>query len=474
VEVPPALAGAPTLAPIELQTFITLPPGEYELRGAVMNTDTRAASSVFTHITVPAFEDTGLSMSDVVLGTREHSGPMADGAPAMPIMPTTVRTFKEGETAWAFLRVYRSVKGTTQAVGVDTSVLDSSGATVRHQALQSAVFDGRTADVRVGLPVTGLSAGLYTLRIDATQGHAASSRTIAFTIAPTAAALVQEHSPELDAALAAAAAYLDGYERRISAIGAEETYEQGVASPASTNVRPGTRGSPPTIAPSTPLTRRTRATIMTISLGPRGWVSFRDVFELDGHPVRPDVERLSRILQKVSPDSLEQARQIADESARYNLNPEGTRLDRTINVPMTALHFLRASNQPRSVFSLGKPERVGGVLCTTLQFTEQSRPRLIETKDDAAAQGKVWIDMANGGRIVKTELRMQSYNLLGIQGSVRAQTAVTYGPIDKLDLWLPIVMDETYDLPTTRQTVTGHATYADFKEFKVTTSADIK
>ena len=82
--------------------------------------------------------------------------------------------------------------------------------------------------------------------------------------------------------------------------------------------------------------------------------------------------------------------------------------------------------------------------------------------------------MANGGRIVKTELRMQSAYLFGAGGSVRAQTAVTYGPIDKLDLWLPIVMDETYDLPATRQTVTGHATYAGFKEFKVSTSADIK
>jgi hypothetical protein len=212
--------------------------------------------------------------------------------------------------------------------------------------------------------------------------------------------------------------------------------------------------------------------MMTISLGPRGWVSFRDVFELDGHPVRNHVERLSGILQSVNQDSLEQARQIADESARYNINPAGTRLDRTINVPMTALYFLRASNQPRSVFILGKPERVGGVLCTTLQFTEQSRPRLIRTNDDAPAQGTFWIDMANGGRIVKTELRMESAIVAG--QSVRARSAVTYGQIDKLELWLPVVMNETYELTATRQTVTGHATYADFKEFKVTTSADIK
>jgi len=212
--------------------------------------------------------------------------------------------------------------------------------------------------------------------------------------------------------------------------------------------------------------------MMTISLGERGWVSFRDVFESDGRPVRDGTERLSRILQKVTADSLTQAREIADESARYNLDPEGTRLDRTINVPMMALHFLRAANQSRSIFRLGKPERVGGVECVALQFSEQSRPRLIHTRDDAPAQGTFWIDLAHGGRVLKSELQVESRG--GNGEVVRSRTTVTYGRIDKLDLWLPLVMDDTYDLRTSRQTVTGHATYSDFREFTVSTAADIK
>jgi hypothetical protein len=211
---------------------------------------------------------------------------------------------------------------------------------------------------------------------------------------------------------------------------------------------------------------------MAISLGQRGWVSFRDVFELDGRPVRDRVERLSRILQNINPDSLGQARQIADESARYNLQPQGTIVDRTINVPMTALYFMRAANQPRSVFTLGNAERVDGILCTTLQFVEQTRPRLIGTKDGAAAQGTVWIDMANGGRILKTELRVQTTTVAG--QSVRARSVVTYGRIDTLDLWLPVGMNESYELTPARQTITGHATYSDYREFKITTSENIK
>jgi hypothetical protein len=35
-------------------------------------------------------------------------------------------------------------------------------------------------------------------------------------------------------------------------------------------------------------------------------------------------------------------------------------------------------------------------------------------------------------------------------------------------------MDETYEVTATHQAVTGHAIYSDFREFRVTTSADIK
>jgi VWFA-related protein len=475
VQVPPGAAGAGGVAGSELQTYLRLPAGEYELRAAVMNGDTRVASSVFTHITVPSFEDARLDLSDVVLGTRANAGSLPESAPAIPIVPTTARVFNAGTPAWAFLRVYRAA-GTDagQPVSVDTTVLDGQGRSVRHQSLQSAAFTGRIADVFIGLPLKDLVPGRYVLRIDAKQGRAEASRTITYTVSPTGAAtLPVEHSPELAAALDAAATYLEQYEHRISAVGAEEDYQQAVT-PLSGSVVSGPIQSRQNAANARggPVTRSTRANIMTISLGAKGWVAFRDVFQVDGRPVRDREERLVRVLQNVTPDSLEQARRIAAESARYNLDPDTTHIDRTINVPMTALLFLRAVNQSRSTFHLGKPERVGGVDCVTLQFSERTQPRLIRTPDDAPAQGTFWIDMANGGRVIKTEVRMQSGRAPG--QSVRAQTTVTYARVDKLDLWVPIVMDDSYEVAATRQTVTGHAVYSSFREFKVTTSADIK
>ena len=472
----PASVDAGNGAFVELQTFVTLPPGDYELRAAVMNRDTQAASSVFTHVTVPSFDGGGLALSDVVVGTRENGGSLPDGAPAIPIVPTTTRVFAADAAASAFLRVYRAGDtSAAQRVTLETAILDSQGKRVRHQALPDAVFAGRHADVRLALPMKDLAPGAYVLRIDAKQARAEASREIAFTVTPAVTVIAPTaHTPELDAALAAAAAYLDQYEHRISAIGAEEAYEQ-VVTPL-----PGpVVGSPIQLrqnaangTTSAPITRKTRANIMTISLGARGWVAFRDVFELDGRPVRDRVERLSRILQNVTPDSLAQARQIAAESARYNLDPETTRIDRTINVPMTALLFLRGANQDRSTFHLGKSERVNGIDCVALQFAERSAPRLIRTSDDAPAQGTIWIDMANGGRVVKTELAMDSGGMR--MSAVRSRTTVTYAPVDKLNLWVPVAMNETYEVTATRQTLTGRASYSDFREFKVATSTDVK
>jgi hypothetical protein len=337
--------------------------------------------------------------------------------------------------------------------------------------LREASFVGRNAEVRLALPLKGLAPGRYVLRFEATQGRATASREIAFAVAPGQPSITQEHSPELDAALAAAARYVEQYELRISAIGAEEEYQQAVQTQGGGMTTTDLLSRRPTNTAATTNTRKTRANIMTISLGARGWVSFRDVFELDGRSVGDREERLSRILQNVTPDSLEQAQRIAAESARYNLDPDAVRIDRTINVPMTALLYARAANQPRSAFRLGKPERIAGVDCVTLQFVEQSRPRVIRTGDDVPAQGTFWIDMASGGRVVKTELRMDSGAASQI---VRARTAVTYTRVDRLDLWVPTLMEETYEHPATRQVLTGRARYTDFREFKVTTSEGIR
>ena len=63
--------------------------------------------------------------------------------------------------------------------------------------------------------------------------------------------------------------------------------------------------------------RRLRSDFLLVSVSTaQDWVPFRDVFEVDAQPIRDREQRLSRLFLNPSPDSLQQANRIQEESAR--------------------------------------------------------------------------------------------------------------------------------------------------------------
>jgi len=252
--------------------------------------------------------------------------------------------------------------------------------------------------------------------------------------------------------------YVEQYGRALPAVLAQEDYQQVVLA--------GLRGPAPAAS-----TRKLRSDLLVIDAGRLGWIAYRDVFEVDGHPVRERQERLSRLLAQPTPDSLQQARRIAAESARFNVNATGVKLDRTLNTPMVALLFLRPANQSRSTFKLGKTSQIDGLTCVALGFIEQAKPRLIGSNAEATTQGTFWVDAATGV-VVQSEMRIET--VLSVQQFVRSRITVRYARVAKLDLWLPQSMDELYELHPSMQSITGHATYGEFRQFKVTTDESVK
>ena len=261
-----------------------------------------------------------------------------------------------------------------------------------------------------------------------------------------------------DQTLRLAGEYVQQYERAIQGLVVQEDYRQMVVSS-----RAGATGAG---------SRRLRSDLLVFNGGRFGWIAFRDVFDVDGRPVRDREERLSRLFsQAVTPDSLRQARSLAAESSRFNLNAPGVVVDRTINTPMVALMFLRTAEHQRSAFRLGKTSQIDGSPCVTLDFSERAKPPLIGSNADATTQGTFWID-ADSGRVVQSELRVES--IIGTRLLVRTRIVVRYARVAKLDLWLPDSMDERYELEPSMQVITGHASYSDFRQFGVTTSEGIK
>lgn len=184
-------AGAPgdPAAPGQWDAHIPLrlPPGDYEVRAAIQARGTGAAASVFAQLTVPPFAEAPLSLSDLVLGTRENSEPPPDAAtPDFPIVASTQRTFRRSGVAWAYLQVYEGTRKTDalQPVSITTTIGDASGRTVKAESatIKEDAFVNRHAGIRLRLPLTELPPGSYVLRVGAARGARNAARAVAFAV----------------------------------------------------------------------------------------------------------------------------------------------------------------------------------------------------------------------------------------------------------------------------------------------------
>ena len=144
--------------------------------------------------------------------------------------------------------------------------------------------------------------------------------------------------PTLATVLARAAAYVAEFHRQLSSIVAEERYVQDWKAVPRQRERRHERArrtaswSPTCCWSSRPAPRR-------------GW-QFRDVFEVDGAPVRDRDERLTQLFLDGSPSTDAQIRRILDESARYNIGD----IQRNVNTPIFPLLFLERANHFRFKF----------------------------------------------------------------------------------------------------------------------------
>jgi hypothetical protein len=231
------------------------------------------------------------------------------------------------------------------------------------------------------------------------------------------AGITAQKGPALADVLQSAADYLVQYSERLAVISAEESYTQYETSSGKM---------------STP--RRLTADYVLVGLGGGGLAGFRDVFGIDNKALRPREERLVGILQKRSTATLDQARQLSEESVRQYISGNLHALDQ----PTTALEFLRKENQDRSTFKLEGVKTTNGSAVATLRFTEKNGQRLIPSAEDAGALGRFWIDVATGA-VRQTELSMNSKTM-------NVRTSVKYVDEPTLRLWLPLEMSQVFDL----------------------------
>jgi hypothetical protein len=252
--------------------------------------------------------------------------------------------------------------------------------------------------------------------------------------------------PALAEVLKRAALYVANFQKQLSGIVAEETYEQHIKKQASGD----------------PLVSRRRLKSDLLLVRPVGsgrYVEFRDVFEVDGRAVRDRQDRLTTLFLDPPPGAQSQPERVASESARFNIG----RVFRTMNTPVLPLAFLHADYQPQFTFTLVRDPATAAM---AIAFKETGRPTLVRTPGglDMPARGRFWVDTATGA-VTRSEFIVEDMQ-------VKATVNVTYRGDEDLAFLVPVEMREEY--VAGRDVIEGRATYDRFRKFQVNVDEQIK
>jgi len=250
---------------------------------------------------------------------------------------------------------------------------------------------------------------------------------------------------ELQLAMARLVDYVEAYERQYSGLVAEEEFKQ---SSRGTNVR---------LRSDFLLVKPEKAS---------QWVSFRDVYEVDGVAVRDRDDRLRRLFLEPGPDIGAQLQAIQDESARYNVGI----VQRNINVPLFLLRFLQPENRPRFRFRLAGKRDAAGIEAWRVEFEERLFPTIITDIQGRDVDAKGWflVDVVTGA-IVESALKIEENGSTG-------EIVVSFRHDPSLGMWVPAEMKETYrtltqrslsGVPRLEPIVEGTARYSNFRRFQV-------
>jgi hypothetical protein len=257
-----------------------------------------------------------------------------------------------------------------------------------------------------------------------------------------AAPVAAQSAPD---AIGAVRAFAAQYQREAPSLVAHEEYVQ--------NATFGTRSGRQQI---------TTAELVMVKLpAGAGWTWFRDVLTVDKRQVRDREQRLLKLLQSPEPDALDQARKIAQESARFNLGS----ITRTMNVPNMALEYLEPRQGDRIRFEQLRNDTIDGRPVVVLRFSESAGPSIIRSAvgRDLLARGRVWAEPGSGA-IVRTELLLEDRLSNGT-------CTVDYGVDPRLGIRVPLKMTERYRV--TGEAIDAVARYSDFRSFAVSTTEKV-
>ena len=246
-----------------------------------------------------------------------------------------------------------------------------------------------------------------------------------------------------------ASAYVCGYVHEFSTVVAEERYVQHSRPMAGIDAQSA-------------VSQHAELTSDLLFVKPESlesWLTFRDVYAVNGRPVRDREERLAKLFVNERPGAIDRATEIAAEGYRYNVGLK----ERTVANPLIAIALLQPQYRERFEFRLSGIDTSLGPDAWIVKFKERSRPTILRTPDNrnVSAMGRFWIDGASG-RVMQTELETSTGD--------KVLTIFAYD--ERLQLDVPVEMRDIAWLNGTA--ITGAASYTNFRRFGVVTDENFR
>jgi hypothetical protein len=239
-------------------------------------------------------------------------------------------------------------------------------------------------------------------------------------------------------------AYLEEHEPSLSALVAEERFEQAI-----------------TTANSEGTTQLRNRRVLVSEIGflrlpdEQAWLGHRRVQSINGRPVRGDAPRLADLFTRVGADRLVAAKQIADENARHNLGHP-----RTTNVPTLPLDLLHPSHRSAYTVSMGRIDRRQGVGVARLEFREGAKGSVVAYDDRSFVRTLVtaWVEV-DSGALQRAEVTLippvvaRENHVVSVEFEMNAQLGVR----------VPVRLEERFWAGGSGE---GKATYRNYRRFQ--------
>jgi len=284
----------------------------------------------------------------------------------------------------------------------------------------------------------------------------AGALSLGFAVLPPEAQRPPDNT-QVEAVVAAAALYLKEYQRALTAVLADEDYQQQVVSQIP-------------LDRSMPQKRRLRSEVFFMFAPASGdWMAMRDVISMDGTDLvqRPNLREALRTLPPV-----EVARTFKAYNSRFNLG----KASRNFNEPTLSLLLLDDRYRSNVRFTRKGVKRTRDGVWVTVGFAENAGPSTLISdlsQNPAPSRGEFEVEAGTG--------RVRRAHMVTRIGEMTAQLTTTYAPDERLAMWVPVTFAEHYKsgetvafapdprikLATTFEEIRGVAKYTNYRRFEV-------